>query len=348
MIRLEFRILALLLVLGLVMLPGQNALAGRGDKSGSSAAPELLIPVGARDVAMGGASVANTFGAEAIFWNPAGLSRLKGSAEAMFSHMSYIADIGVEYAAIAANFEGIGAFGVSLKYLSFGNMEVTTEDNPDGTGQMFSPTYATFGITYSRLLTDRISVGVTANVVSERIDRVSATGVAFNFGVQYSGFANVGGLSIGIAVKNFGSGMQFSGPGLLQQATGTDLLRPPTYYSVEAQTDPLPSVFELGVSYKRQFDERNSLTGAALFENNNYSYDQYNVGLEYSFDNMFFVRGGWQLYPQQALPEYRTFGGTFGAGIHYGLTGIDLTVDYAYRAVQFLGANHVIAIKLGF
>jgi hypothetical protein len=347
MVRVVDRLLVLFLV-GLLVLATDAAYAGRGDKSGTSGAPELLIPVGGREIAMGGAGVATSSGVDAIFWNPAGLSRMPKNTEALFSHMNYIADIGVEYFAVGANFEGIGAIGLSLKSISFGDIEVTTADVPDGTGQKFSPTFVTIGLTYSRLLTDRISVGLTGNLISERIDRVSASGIAFNFGVQYSGFANVNGLSIGVAVKNIGTPMQFGGSGLLREASATDNLRPPADYLIEAQSDELPSVIELGVAYRRQFDEKNSLTGMVMFENNNMSYDQYKVGLEYAFQDLFFIRGGWVFYPIEATPEYRTFGGTFGAGLHFGLTGLDITVDYAYRAVQFLDANHVVAIKLGF
>lgn len=341
------RLLVLFLV-GLLVFATEAAYASRGDKSGTSAAPELLIPVGGREIAMGGAGVATATGVDAIFWNPAGLSRMTKGTEALFSHMNYIADIGVEYFGVGANFEGFGTLGLSLKSISFGQIEVTTTDVPDGTGQKFSPTFVTVGLTYSRLLTDRISIGLTANLISERIDRVTASGMAFNVGVQYSGFANVNGLSIGVAVKNIGTAMTFDGSGLLREATATDNLRPPTFYKVEAQSDELPSTIELGVAYRRQFDEKNSLTGMAMFENSNMSYDQYRLGLEYAFQDMFFVRGGWVLYPNEARPEYRTFGGSFGAGLHYGLTGLDITVDYAYRAVQFLDANHVVAIKLGF
>jgi len=340
--------LLVLFLIALLVLATDVVYAGRGDKSGTSAAPELLIPVGGREIAMGGAGVSTSSGVDAIFWNPAGLSRMNKTSEALFSHMNYIADIGVEYFAVGASFEGIGAIGLSLKSISFGDMEVTTSDVPDGTGQKFSPTYVTIGLTYSRLLTDRISIGLTGNLISERIDRVSATGIGFNFGVQYSSFANVNGLSIGVAVKNIGSSMTFDGAGLLREASPTDNLRPPSFYKIEAQSDALPSVIELGVAYRRQVDERNSLTGMAMFENNNMSFDQYKVGMEYAFQDLFFIRGGWVFYPIEAKPEYRTYGGTFGAGLHYGFSGLDITVDYAYRAVQFLDANHVFAIKLGF
>src|SRR5438128_2487144 len=78
------------------------AFAGRGDKAGTAAASELLIPVGAQSVALGGSEMASVSGIEVIYWNPAGLARSEKGANAMFSHMSYIADIGVEYFAVSS------------------------------------------------------------------------------------------------------------------------------------------------------------------------------------------------------------------------------------------------------
>lgn len=330
-----------------MMVCATNAFAGRGDKSGTSAAPELLIPVGGRDIALGGASVATTQGVEAIYWNPAGLSRSNFGAEAMFSHMNYIADIGVEYVAVGTVFEGFGSIGLSLKTLSFGEFEITTADNPDGTGQKFSPTYVTVGLTYARSLTDRISVGLTSNLISERIDRVTATGVAFNFGVQYSGFANVPGLNIGVAVKNIGPAMKFDGPGLLREALATDNLRPATQYLIDAQADELPSTIELGVAYRHTIDEENALTASSLFLNSNLADDEYKFGLEYAFNNLLFLRGGY-VVSQESRPDSHIFGATVGGGVHYVTSSLDITFDYAYRSVKFLEANHTFSVKLGF
>ena len=86
----------------------------------------------------------------------------------MFSYMSHIADIGVTYFGVSTNLEGFGTVAVTLKSLAIGNINVTTVDNPDGNGQSFKPTFLTLGLTYSRMLSDRISVGLTMNYISEK------------------------------------------------------------------------------------------------------------------------------------------------------------------------------------
>ncbi len=340
------RLLALTMALGsLVVSLNGSAYAGRGDKAGTSAAPELLIPVGARDLALGGSTLATTSGVEAIYWNPAGLARATQGTQAIFSHMNYIADIGVDYIALSTNFEGFGSLGFSLKSLSFGDIPVTTEDVPDGTGETFSPTYVTVGLTYSLLVTDRISVGLTSNLISERIDRVSASGVAFNVGVQYSSFASVDGLSIGVAVKNIGPSMTFEGPGLLRQAEVIDVLRPASFYSIEAASDELPSTIELGITYAIAMEDMNTLSFSGVFQNQNLSDDEYKFGAEYGFHNTLFVRAGYTLAQESSLYMY---GLTVGAGINYKFSDLAVTFDYAFRDVDFLGANHIFSIGLGF
>jgi hypothetical protein len=284
---------------------------------------------------------------DAIFWNPAGLARNSGGTEAVFSHMSYIADIGVNYFAVGTSFEGFGSLGFSLKTLDIGDIEVTTADATEGTGEVFTPTYVTLGLTYSRQLTDRISVGFTTNLVSERIDRVSATGVAFNFGVQYTSFANVSGLAIGVAVKNIGPGMKFSGSGLLREATATDNLRPPAPLAIEAQSDELPSTIELGVSYQHQISEEAFVALSSVFQNNNMSDDDFKLGMEIGFQNTLFLRGGYVL-SQESVPESHLYGLTLGAGVQYPIGGLDITFDYAYRYVKYFLGNHMFTVKLGF
>lgn len=332
--------------------------AGGENRAGTNAASELLIPVGARDIALGGSSIATASGLDAIFWNPAGLARSKNSANAMFSHMNYIADIGIDYVALSSTFEGFGTLGFSLKSVGIGDIQVTNEDNPDGTGQVINPTIVNLGLTYARLLTDRISVGATVTLISERFDRVNASGFAFNAGVQYSGLANVNGLSVGVAVKNIGPQIKFDGDGLLRQGIVNDVLRPGSFYKVEAASFELPSTIEIGLAYNYTLTEENFLTVTGVFQNNNFSADEYKAGVEYNYANTFFLRGGYnfsEITKNQSIQASGSFdktthifGFSAGAGLHYPLGSLDVTFDYAFRAVKFLENNHIFTIGLGF
>jgi hypothetical protein len=323
--------------------------AGGGNRTGTGGAAQLLIPVGVRGMAMAGGNVATSTGIEALYWNPAGASKNINSANVMFSHMNYIADIGVEYGAVSANFEGFGVISFALKSLSVGDILVTTTQDPDGTGKTFSPQMLVAGVSYARQLTERISVGLTANLVTESLGEVSATGMAFDVGVVYDNLAEINGLSFGVVMKNVGPQMQFSGSGLLQEGEVSGFNRPPGLLTIESAPFELPSTFELGLGYKpKLLDDMNSILISTSFKNNNFSDDEYKVGLEYGYNNMFFLRGGYTFAPQQAFEDSYIYGFTGGVGIDYSFENISIKVDYAYRYAKYFDGNHIFGVSLGF
>jgi hypothetical protein len=337
-------------VLVLLVSVGFLANAANDARIGTAAAQELLIPVGARGLAVGGSSVVLMTGAEAIYWNPAGLSQMTTGVDVLLSNMNYFADIGVMYGAIGVKMGDIGSLGFSIKSINFGDIPVTTPDFPDGTGQHYSPTFITLGATYAKALTDRISVGVTTMIISERIMNVNASDVAFNFGLQYR---NLGleGLDLGLAVKNIGPNMAYGGSGLLVTANATTGIRGNQSYSVDAASSELPSMLEMGLGYRRKLDETNEVSVAGLFRNNNYQDDEYNFGAEYSYDNLLFIRGGYTFAPEAAKDltgaSSYIYDYTLGAGVHYLVGDVDLSVDYAYRHMKYFTGNNIIALRIG-
>jgi hypothetical protein len=329
-----------------MVLTTDSIFAGRADKSGTAAAPQLLIPVGPRMIALGGTSIATVQGIEALYWNPAGITKSTRESNATFSHVNYLADIGVEYVAVSSNFEGLGTLGLSIKSLSFGDIAVTTESQPDGTGELTSPTFFTLGVTYAKQLADRVAFGLTMTHITEKIERASAAGIAFNVGVQYSGVGGVDGLNLGVVVKNIGPQMQYEGTGLLREGSVDDV----NYNSLvqlQAASAELPSIMEIGVGYVKSFDETNALTLTGLFQNNNFSDDEYKFGLEYSYSDLLFLRGG---YVQSAKTTdlESIYSGTYGIGFHQNLGDVDLSIDYAFRSAEYFGGNHVFGVILGF
>ncbi|MBI1803721.1 MAG: PorV/PorQ family protein [Ignavibacteriae bacterium] len=347
--RLMYRIAAVCMLIVCISL---LAFGGRGDKAGASAAAELLIPVGPRSIALGGSSLSTITGIEALYWNPAGLARSPRGANAMFTHMNYIADVGVEYLALSNYFPGFGTIGFSLKALSFGDIQITTEDQPDGTGEIASPTFVTIGATFSRQLADRISVGVTMNLITERMERVSASGIAFNVGVQYNGIGGINGLSLGVVVKNIGPQIAYDGNGLLRTGNIDDVLRPGSFYAIKAASAELPSVMEMGIGYEAVLNDASKVRFSGLFQNNNFSNDEYKTGVEYTYNDLFSLRGGYNYVTAQEVGRESiysdAYGWSFGLGVRTQLSDLDISVDYAYRAVQFFGGNHAIGVILGF
>jgi hypothetical protein len=338
----------IILTLTVLFLITQVAVfAGGGTRNGTGGAAQLLIPVGARGIAMNGSNISSLRGVESLFWNPAGLSRTNQSVEASFSYMSHIADIGINYAAIGLQVGGLGSLGFSIKSLSMEDIPVTTVENPDGTGQTYSPQLMTLGLTYAKNLSDRVSVGFTANLISETLNLVSTTGIAFNLGVMYSGLAGVEGLNFAMAMKNLGPQMKYGGSGLNMQAEAPSLTRPMQYYKIDPAPFDLPSSFEIGLSYSPIINASNTLNISSSFQNNNFSSDEYKVGAEYCYNEMLFLRGGYSFAPEYEMSTF-LYKFTLGFGLKYTVQGVEIKVDYAYRDVQYFDSSHMFGVTIGF
>jgi len=330
----------------ILILIATSIYAGDVARKGTTGAEQVLIPVGARGIATGGAFLANITGLESIFYNPAGLD-VYPQTEAMFSYVNYLADINISYFAIGTSLGDIGSIGLDLKTFDFGDIPVTTETFPDGTGETYSPSFLTIGFTYSKVLTDRISIGTNLKIISENIQNTNATGFALDAGVQYR-FSEA--LMIGATVKNIGSDMNYSGQDLASRTVIPGSIPGSSTGSYEVITEgfQIPSFFQLSMTYALNINEQNNLMFAGAYTANNSFEDIANLGMEYGFMNNFFVRGGYNFLVQNTS-EY-VYGLTFGAGLDYKLGGeVGFVFDYAFRDVKdFPTANHVFTIKLSF
>lgn len=325
--------------------------AGPKNKFGLSTAAELMIPVGSVSTALGGSNLATTSGLDAIYWNPAGLTNLSTkTGEALFSNQIYIADIDINYFAGAYKVASLGTFGISVKSLDFGNIEVTTTNSPDGTGETYSPTYLNIGLSYAKNMTDRIAFGTTFKVIYNSISRESQKGFAFDFGLQYNVIGT--GLQFGVALKNLGPAMTFSGPDLesFYLPSGTPLGTNLEPRAITLQDFELPTAFSLGLSYDFRLDKKNNLMVNGTFQNNSFSTDDYNLGLEYNFSKMVYLRGGYMFTQENTDNDNRIFTGpTFGAGFNYAASNtMNVAFDYAYRVADKFDANQYFTIRLGF
>lgn len=324
-----------------------NVMGGPRDRFGTNAADELLIPVGSIGTSLGGSNMASITGIESMYWNPAGLSEINSkTGEAMFSYMNYVADINMQYFGSVVKLGNFGNLGFSIRSLDFGEEElVTTISNPEGTGEKFAPTYIVGNLSFARAMTDKIYFGSTFKLISENIADVSATSFAFDFGLQYT--AGSSGIKFGIALKNLGPRMKFDGPGLDRSYSenGTTVVRRITLQEFE-----LPTNLELGLTYKANLGKENNLNMSTSFQSSSYASDEYRFGLEYIYNNNFFIRASANVYPEKEEDE-SLFGPSFGAGIKYPVGNVKLGFDYAYRIVNTTGfntTNQYFTVNIGF
>ncbi len=338
-------ILCGILMLGLFSMAISDVQAGDKKRRGTAGATYLLVPTTARMTSLGngltsGLSTLN--GIEALSLNPAGLALNTGTS-ALFSRVNYVADIGINHFGVAQRF-GNNNLALTVTSWDFGEIPLQTEADPEISSLTWTASTVVVGVTYAREFTDRISAGVTTKLLSERIDDVSASGIAFDAGMTY--VAGESGFRFGVSLKNFGPSMKYAGVGLTRQAKLPE--QPPhanqQAVSIEAAQFELPSMLNFGVSYTREFGAGAIVTLIGNFRSNSFSQDQYSGAIELSYQNLFYVRGGYQWEPDMDLTFFT--GPSFGAGLNMELVGAKLSVDYAYRATDFFKAVNMVTASI--
>jgi hypothetical protein len=341
-------ILAALAVAGVLMGPGADlARAQEGDdRAGTAAMEELLVPVTPRTVALGNAftsGIANANSVEAVLSNPAALVLGQGTS-AMFSRTNYWADIGVNYFGIAQRF-GVNSVGITLTAWDYGDIFRQTEEAPeiDSSATWDASTFVV-GATFARQFTDRIAAGVTLKGLGRQIDNVNSSGVAFDAGMTY--VVGESGLRFGVSLKNFGTGMSFSGDGLQRPISQQG---PDGDGEIGGEVDDLeselPSSLNFGAAYTTPLSGDLSLTALANFRSNAYDLDNYAAGVEFGYQELFFVRGGVDVRGSQDVNAWEMW--NVGAGLNLDLSGTRIAVDYAYRPSNVFGGVNMFSVGLG-
>jgi hypothetical protein len=330
------------LTIALVVLLVAGLAVAQSTKMGTAGAQELRIPIGARGTAMAGAVVGDVTGTEALFYNPAGTAWSSGT-QAFVSYRGYIADMDLSYFSVLSSF-GIGNIGVSAKILSLGEIYVTTEDDWDGTGEIYTVNIPVLGITYSKMLTDKVAFGATGMYINEQIMQTKARGVAFDFGFQYvPGWKT---LKLGMVMKNYGPRMEFSGPDFEESILdpADDPQAANRQWSLTSATFELPSSFQIGVSYDVDMGVNGMATLGLTFQSNDFSEDEYRVGVEYNMSKRLYVRAGYVFCDQE---EY-LYGASLGVGTRFNLGRVLASVDYSHSFItNYFDDIPEISLKFG-
>lgn len=261
----------------------------------------LRMGIGAREAAMGGAGLAVSEGAAAVFWNPANNALQDRRTDLLLQHQHYLGRFNHE-AAVVSHRAGGGVVGLLFsgfyaEELVRRGEEATGE--PQGT---FRPYDLTFGVSYARPFGERLAVGVTAKFLYETIDLYSDSGLAFDVAVSHR--ALVKGLVFGASLTNLGSSMNL-------------------------RTEPfdLPAAARIGAAWTPTapwLRERLTLAADAVFPND--TTEKYHLGAEYRLLGEFALRAGTRM-------NYENQGLTAGAGFRTGRLG----VDYAFEESKVSG-----------
>lgn len=324
--------------MGLLMVPCSKAWA-QSDKDGgvefvanvsgvgTGAAAFLEIGVGARAMAMGGAYAAVANDATALYWNPAGMVWING-VQCELAHNKWLVGTYHDFAGVVVPVPSLrSTFGFSYNSLDYGDEAVRTVERPEGTGETFSGRDVAVTLSYAVAFTDRFSFGLSGKYVAQRIWSETGSAMAMDAGIFYSTL--VKGLRLGACVSNFGSKIELRGRHIrtiVDPDEGVENYdRVPVNYKTGQYS--LPLLFRVGISYERQFGSLGKVLVSMDVNHPSFATESINLGMEYGFANMFYLRGGCE-----SLFERDHINGlTMGGGIDLyrrGMMGV--RVDYCW------------------
>ncbi len=315
------------------------------NKSGTTIGQFMKIEPSSRIVGIGNAGVSLFGEISSVFYNPASLGRLE-SNDVEFTYNKWIADITYNYLAAGIKVEGIGTFALIGTMLNSGEMDVRTVEQPLGTGERFSVKDFALGLAYSLMLTDRVSVGMQINYITETIWHSSLATLGLNFGVQYQILDKS--LTLGASVSNFGARASYDGRDIwlnydMDPKKYGDNDQLPAEFRTDAYS--LPTIFRAGLSYKYDFGNNYSVLIAADAIHQNDNNQSISLGTEISILNNFFIRSG---YRNLFLPNLEG-GLVLGVGIKKDFgNSYNIRFDYAYADYGRLTETHRITFGIGF
>jgi len=220
-------------------------------------------------------------------------------------------DLYYEYLSYVHHIEGWGSFGGNITFLSYGEIQRTTELGP-AVVSTFQSYEVAFTLSYGTKLTSSLSGGLNAKMIHSHLaqegyrsrggpseGKGTGTSLALDAGVLYQ--TPVKKLRLGAALTNVG---------------------PDISYSDYEQGDPLPTNLGTGLAYRLFDTPYNRLT---LLGEVNYEMVEneaiINTGMEYWYANFLALRAGY-LYDRAGVREAITL----GAGLQYNI----FRFDFAY------------------
>jgi hypothetical protein len=237
-----------------------------------------------------------------------------------------------------------GTLGFAITYLDFGEMEKYTERQPDGTGEFFTANSFAVGFSYSRLMTEAFSFGATLKYIQENIDNMSSNTIAFDVGMLYE--TPFDGLRLGMAMTNYGLKLKLAGDDVIIPANIEDENGPNEAVTAHLSLDEfdLPLLFRVGLAKEIYEDDNFRFTLGTDAKIPNDNDPSVNIGVEVAYQEMFFVRGGYQ----ELLLENTEKGLTLGLGLKMNVQSFGLNIDYAYNDVGRLKDIQKFTVSLTF
>lgn len=308
--------LVIFLLLGAVQTSSGRSIHS---KAGTSAFSFLKIGVGARPLGLGGAYVSVAEDANALYWNPAGISQLKGQ-QLTLSYVNYLLDIHSGFVGYVLPRDDRLWLGAALNYFSYGEFQRTTVEDPTGEQLgTFGAMDLSLAFSGAYVMSPGFSLGGTAKVIYGKLEDYSSDAYALDLGGLY--VLPDGRTRVGLSLQNLG--FQRSG------------------YSSDDK-DGLAPILRVGAS--RQLEGLPLLLSVDGYKPTDHHFNV-NLGGEIHPAETFSLRLGWSSLglDQQVGTDKDNLAG-FSGGV--GVKWQTYHLDYSYSSMAELGEVHRATLSL--
>ncbi len=302
-----------------------------GERAGLSTLSFLKNDLSVRSAGIGGTSVSMDGDAYSVISNPAALTGLKNTSYSL-SHVFLGAGINQSFfSGIYPLKNKVSNLAFSINTLNSGAMEERTEFQPEGTGRQVYVSNTAIGATYSRKLSELFSAGLTLKYIYEYMAGYTNHNATVDLAFLYE--TDIKDLQFAVMVQNFGGNSSLKSEGeeipvMFNRQTGVGL---------DAST--VPTIFKLGASFKPYKTDQQSLLVAFQLNHPNDNTENYRVGIEYEYMEIFYARAGYKINVRDQ--DYPTFGFSYRAriGSH------PLYIDYGANPGNYLGIQHTFGLR---
>ena len=302
----------------------------------------MALGVGGRALGMGGAFVAVANDVTSGYYNPAGLANLNYPQLSLMHSEQFGNLVNYDYGAVAIPFQEDMSFGLSVMRLGVDGIPDTRKALKDVNGDgivdandefrldydkitEFSNQDWAFYLTFAKRQSEDFYWGVNAKIIRRDLAEFGATGIGFDVGAYYIPMENL----------YLGANLQDATTTLVAWSTGRNELISPTLKIGTAYklTEFLGGYIMPALDFDIRFENRQF---ASNFNLGPVSFDMH-AGLEYTFKNLIYIRGGYN--------DVKQF--TIGAGVKLP----KLNIDYSFArfnesAIERLDDSHRISIML--
>jgi len=244
-----------------VVTKAQNAVVLSGQDPNRrviiTAVPFLNFAPDSRHSAMGDVGVATSPDANSAQWNAGKLAFIEDDMGFSLSYSPWLGrlvpDMSLNYLTGYKKIDDVSAFGIDLRYFNMGDIDLT-----DGRGNSlgaFSPRDIAIGGTYSRKLSDNLSLGISARFIHSNLSgNISSSG----------GNESRPGVSVGtdVGIYHTSEILISDKEGVLSWGINLSNIGPKITYNSADDLDYIPTNFRIGTALTIPMDEKNNITFA--------------------------------------------------------------------------------------